>query len=109
MFAVEVACDGSSENYFCVQKCDELPRAVCVSVYIKKHSVCSRCLDGGRSGGGERCVCMCVCGDSLWRKLDMCRITRDTEDGWLVLEVAAMASSDPLNEDTSEVGPVSQF
>lgn len=38
----------------------------------------------------------------------MCRITRDTEDGWLVLEAGAMASSDPLNKDTSEVGPVSQ-
>lgn len=49
---------------------------------------------------------MCVCSDSLWRKPDMCRITRDTEDGWLVLEAGAMASSDPLNKDTSEVGPV---
>lgn len=36
----------------------------------------------------------------------MCRITRDTEDGWLVLEVGAMASSERLNKDTSEVGPV---
>lgn len=45
---------------------------------------------GGRVEGSSVCVCInafacaCVCWDSLQRKLGMCWITQDMEDGWLV-------------------------
>ena len=33
---------------------------LCVSQYIKKHSVSNRCYSHRRSGGGKLCVCVCV-------------------------------------------------
>lgn len=39
----------------CVQE-----TSVLVSVYVEDHSVCSRCLNHGRSRGGELCVFVCV-------------------------------------------------
>lgn len=62
---LEVIPDFSSVNYFCLKNSDERPResvcvCVCVSVYIKKHSVCSRCSNRGRSWGGELCVSVCA-------------------------------------------------
>lgn len=68
---------------------------VCVRFCVHQEAFCLQQMlkpwEAGRRGAVYVCVCV-VCCDSLQRKLDMCWITRDLEDGWLV-EVGAMTSS----------------
>ena len=82
-----------------IQEQGLLSVCVCVCVCVCSFLCTSRSIlsaaDAQTMGGWEEgnCVCVCVvCCDSLQRKLDMCWITRDLEDGWLV-EVGAMTSS----------------
>lgn len=67
-FLVEVIRDYSSVNYFCVQKCDEHPRAsvcLCVCVYVHQEAFCPQQMlkpwEVGRRGAVRVFVCACVC------------------------------------------------
>lgn len=94
---LEVNPDFSSVNYFCLKSSDERPTAsVCVCVFLCTSRSILSVADARTTGGREEgscvcmcvwqwlCVCVCLRWDSLQRKLDMCRITRDTDDRWLV-------------------------
>lgn len=104
VFLVEVIRDCSSVNYFCVQNCDERPRAsVCVFLCTSRGilSAADAQTMGGREEGSCECVCVvtacrgswtCVGSHGTWRTV-----------GWSSLEGW---SADVINTNTQLSNPL---